>query len=138
MTDHTDERRIAAAADPETDAPGLPARRLAAMLIDEVLKARLALDETFERLVPDFKLDAADAGLARAIAITAFRRLGTIQHAINARLERGSPRNSGPFEPILLDKDDWDHVSHTVGPERTALLRTYALHPLDRDPLLIG
>jgi 16S rRNA (cytosine967-C5)-methyltransferase len=84
------------------DVPGLPARRLAATLIDEVLKARLALDETYERLAPGFKLDAADAALARAIAITAFRRLGTIQHAINARLERGSPRNSGPFEPILV------------------------------------
>ncbi|CAN7520502.1 RsmB/NOP family class I SAM-dependent RNA methyltransferase [Bosea sp. LjRoot9] len=82
--------------------PGLPARRLAATLIDEVLKARLALDETYERLAPTFGLDAADAALARAIAITAFRRLGTIQHAINARLERGSPRNSGPFEPILV------------------------------------
>jgi len=84
------------------DVPGLPARRLAATLIDEVLKARLALDETYERLSPAFGLDAADAALARAIAITAFRRLGTIQHAINARLERGSPRNSGPFEPILV------------------------------------
>jgi 16S rRNA (cytosine967-C5)-methyltransferase len=84
------------------DVPGLPARRLAATLIDEVLKARLALDETYERLSPTFGLDAADAALARAIAITAFRRLGTIQHAINARLERGSPRNSGPFEPILV------------------------------------
>lgn len=83
-------------------APGLPARRLAATLIDEVLRAGLALDETFERISPDFGLDAADSGLARAIAITAFRRLGTIQHAINARLERGSPRNSGPFEPILV------------------------------------
>ena len=82
--------------------PGLPARRLAATLIDEVLRAKLALDETFERISPDFGLDAADAGLARAIAITAFRRLGTIQHAINARLERGSPRNSGPFEPIMV------------------------------------
>ncbi|MBX9874021.1 MAG: MFS transporter, partial [Beijerinckiaceae bacterium] len=81
---------------------GLPARRLAAKLIDEVLRAKLALDETFERISPDFGLDAADAGLARAIAITAFRRLGTIQHAINARLERGSPRNSGPFEPIMV------------------------------------
>lgn len=82
--------------------PGLPARRLAAKLIDEVLRAKLALDETFERISPDFGLDAADAGLARAIAITAFRRLGTIQYAINARLERGSPRNSGPFEPIMV------------------------------------
>jgi 16S rRNA (cytosine967-C5)-methyltransferase len=82
--------------------PGLPARRLAATLIDEVLRAKLALDETYERIVPDFGLDAADAGLARAIATAAFRRLGTIRHAINARLERGSPRNSGPFEPIMV------------------------------------
>lgn len=87
---------------PAGDVPGLPARRLAATLIDEVLRARLALDETFERLSPGFRLDAADAGLARAIAITAFRRLGTIRHAIDVRLERGSPRNSGPFEPIMV------------------------------------
>ncbi|CAN5256918.1 transcription antitermination factor NusB [soil metagenome] len=85
-----------------TAAPGLPARKLAAAVIDEVLRARLALDDTHERLAPSFGLDAADSALARAIAITAFRRLGTIQEAINARLERGSPRNSGPFEPIMV------------------------------------
>lgn len=81
--------------------PGLPARRLAAALIDEVLRAGTALDETYERMAPSFGLDAADAALARAIAVTAFRKLGTIQNAINDRLERGSPRKSGPFEPIL-------------------------------------
>jgi len=99
--------RSQAQQDDETDAgtpaaPGLPARKLAAAVIDEVLRARLALDDTHERLAPSFGLDAADSALARAIAITAFRRLGTIQEAINARLERGSPRNSGPFEPIMV------------------------------------
>jgi 16S rRNA (cytosine967-C5)-methyltransferase len=84
------------------DVPGLPARRLAATVIDEVLRARLALDETFERLSPDPGLDAADLGLARAIATVAFRRLGTIRHVLDARMERGSPRNAGPFEPILV------------------------------------
>ncbi len=83
-------------------APGLPARKLAAAVIDEVLRAKLSLDDTHERLAPAYRLDAADSALARAIAITAFRRLGTIQEAINARLERGSPRNSGPFEPIMV------------------------------------
>ena len=83
-------------------APGLPARKLAAAVIDEVLRAKLSLDDTHERLAPSYGLDAADSALARAIAITAFRRLGTIQEAINARLERGSPRNSGPFEPIMV------------------------------------
>ncbi|PZN99023.1 MAG: MFS transporter [Hyphomicrobiales bacterium] len=83
-------------------APGLPARKLAAAVIDEVLRAGLALDDTHERLAPSYGLDAADSALARAITITAFRRLGTIQEAINARLERGSPRNSGLFEPIMV------------------------------------
>ncbi|QEL24684.1 MFS transporter [Bosea sp. F3-2] len=94
-------RRPQAPAPKRDNAPGLGARRLAAEIIDEVLRARTALDETLERLLPDSGLDAADAGLARAIAVTAFRRLGTIQHAIDERLDRGSPRHSGPFEPIL-------------------------------------
>jgi 16S rRNA (cytosine967-C5)-methyltransferase len=104
MSDHTATGSDAVSPESLTTetVPGLPARKLAAIVIDEVLKARLALDETFERLAPSFKLDAADLGLARAIAITSFRRLGTIQHAINARLERGSPRNSGMFEPIVV------------------------------------
>lgn len=102
MAGHSPSRRRPQAPAPARDnAPGLPARRLAASVIDEVLRARTALDETFERLLPDAGLDAADAGLARAIAITAFRRLGTIQQAIDERLDRGSPRQSGPFEPIL-------------------------------------
>ncbi len=86
---------------PLSNAPGLPARRLAAAVIDEVLRARVALDETLDRLVPASGLDATDAGLARAIAITAFRRLGTIRQALDERLDRGSPRHSGAFEPIL-------------------------------------
>ncbi len=84
------------------DAPGLAARRLAATLIDEVLRAGTALDETFERMALTAGLEPADAGLARAIATVAFRRLGTIRNMIDARLERGSPRKSGPFEPIMV------------------------------------
>ena len=84
------------------DVPGLAARRLAAALIDEVLRAGTALDETFERMAGASGLEPADAGLARAIATVAFRRLGTIRAVIDARLERGSPRKSGPFEPIMV------------------------------------
>ncbi|MGX1789375.1 RsmB/NOP family class I SAM-dependent RNA methyltransferase [Bosea sp. NPDC055332] len=84
------------------DVPGLAARRLAATLIDEVLRAGTALDETFERMAQAAGLEPADAGLARAIATVAFRRLGTIRQVIDARLERGSPRKSGPFEPIMV------------------------------------
>ncbi|MCP4561676.1 MAG: methyltransferase domain-containing protein [Bosea sp.] len=84
------------------DVPGLAARRLATTLIDEVLRAGTALDETFERMAQTAGLEPADAGLARAIATVAFRRLGTIRAVIDARLERGSPRKSGPFEPIMV------------------------------------
>ncbi|AZO79973.1 MULTISPECIES: RsmB/NOP family class I SAM-dependent RNA methyltransferase [unclassified Bosea (in: a-proteobacteria)] len=87
---------------PADEAPGLAARRLAATLIDEVLRAGTALDETFERMALAAKLEPADAGLARAIATVAFRRLGTIRQVVGARLERGSPRKSGPFEPIMV------------------------------------
>ena len=37
-----------------------------------------------------------------------------------------APRDE-EHEPVLLDKDDWDHVTHTVGPERGELLRSYAI-----------
>lgn len=86
----------------DEDAAGLPARRLAATVIEEVLRARTALDETHERLAPGFRLDAADASLARAIAVTAFRRLGTIRQALHARLDRGMPKKSGAFEAIMI------------------------------------
>lgn len=103
MTDRTPSRGRPQppASAPDSDAPGLPARRLAATVIDEVLRARVALDETLDRLLLDSGLEAADAGLVRAIAVTAFRRLGTIRRALDERLDRGSPRHSGLFEPIL-------------------------------------
>jgi len=51
------------------DVPGLAARRLATTLIDEVLRAGTALDETFERMAQTAGLEPADTGLARAIEI---------------------------------------------------------------------
>jgi len=55
------------------------------------------------------------------------------QHHLQAHAHVGdrdyvliAPRDE-EHEPILLDKEDWDHVTHTVGPERTALLRAYAI-----------
>jgi 16S rRNA (cytosine967-C5)-methyltransferase len=82
--------------------PGLGARRLAATLIEEVLRAGTALDETYERLAGPARLEPTDAALARAIATVAFRRLGSIRKLLAARLERGLPRQSGPFEAILI------------------------------------
>jgi len=93
---------LSSQAAPADIVPGLAARRLAATLIDEVLRAGTALDDTFERVVASAGLEPADAGLARAIATVAFRRLGTIRRVVDDRLERGSPRRSGPFEPIIV------------------------------------
>lgn len=84
--------------------PGLAARRLAVHVIDEVLRARVALDETLERLVNESQVDlsAHDKALARAIATVAFRHFGTISGAIDERLSEGSPRNGGLFEPVMV------------------------------------
>ena len=37
-----------------------------------------------------------------------------------------APRDE-EHEPVLLDKENWDHVTHTFGPERRELLEAYAL-----------
>lgn len=86
------------------DVPGLAARRLAVSVIDEVLRARVALDETLDRFIADSpdELSGHDRALARAIATVAFRHFGTISSAIDARLSEGSPRNGALFEPVMV------------------------------------
>jgi 16S rRNA (cytosine967-C5)-methyltransferase len=88
----------------EPDAPGLAARRLAVAVIDEVLRAKVALDETLERFISESQADLSghDRALARAIATVAFRHFGTISGAIDDRLSEGSPRNGGLFEPVMV------------------------------------
>lgn len=84
--------------------PGLAARRLAVAVIDEVLRARVALDDTLERFIGEMSDDfsAHDKALARAISTVAFRHFGTISAAIDARLSEGSPRNGGLFEAVMV------------------------------------
>ncbi|MFC7395806.1 RsmB/NOP family class I SAM-dependent RNA methyltransferase [Chelatococcus sp. GCM10030263] len=87
------------------EAPGLAARRLAVAALTRVLQDRQGLDEAFEDLgnTPEFKaLAARDVGLARAIATSACRRLGTIRGALAQRLPRGLPRKAGALEAILV------------------------------------
>jgi len=85
--------------------PGLVARRCAMMAIDDLLIRSLPLDETLDRILsgPDGKtLSDRDRGLARAIAMAATRRLGTIGDALMTRLEKGLPDHSGRLESILV------------------------------------
>lgn len=105
---------------------GFETRRLAARVIDDVITRRLALDETLELALaaPDARaLDDRDKGLVRAIATSAIRYFGVISKALAARLERGLPRHSGPFEAIMasgiaqilyLDVPDHASVDLTV------------------------
>jgi len=83
------------------EAPGLPARRAAADILDAVLRRRRPLDE---------QLDTADLGalperdraLARNIVATALRRLGTLRHLLAEQLKRGLPREAPRVETVLL------------------------------------
>ncbi|MGV7032788.1 RsmB/NOP family class I SAM-dependent RNA methyltransferase [Methylobacterium symbioticum] len=90
-------------ADPAQDAAlpeaaGLPARAAAARAVAELLgqNRALALEDALAQHVRS--LAPADAGLARAIATTTFRRLGLIRRTLDARLERGLPEH----QPVLL------------------------------------
>lgn len=100
----TQKRPVPAPSDvtPAHDHPGLAARRLAVAAIDEVLRSGAALDECFGRLAAASGLPSGDQALARAIAVVAFRRLGSLRAALAERAERGLPERAGPLEPILL------------------------------------
>lgn len=105
---------------------GLETRRLAARIIDDVISRRLALDETLDiaMVSGDARaFDERDKGLVRAIATSAIRHFGAISKALSARLERGLPLHSGPFEAIMasgiaqilyLDVPDHASVDLTV------------------------
>lgn len=87
------------------DIPGLVARRCAMLALDDFLMRSLPLDETLDRVLsgPDGKgLSDRDRGLARAIAMAATRRLGTIGEVLMKRLEKGLPDHSGRLESILV------------------------------------
>ncbi|MGJ3264230.1 MAG: RsmB/NOP family class I SAM-dependent RNA methyltransferase [Salinarimonas sp.] len=80
--------------------PGLGARRLAFEALEETLRARRAVDDVLAARAPAAALDARDLGLARAIAVTALRRLGTIRAAIAERL--AAPVSDPRLEALLV------------------------------------
>ncbi len=90
---------------PLEEIPGLMARQCAMLAIDDLLVRSLPLDESLDRILstPEGKtLSERDRGLARAIAMAATRRLGTIGDALMSRLEKGLPNHSGRLESILV------------------------------------
>jgi 16S rRNA (cytosine967-C5)-methyltransferase len=85
--------------------PGLAARRIAADLIDGVLRRHRPLDEQLEggEAASAFgALAERDRALARKLVGTVLRRLGTLRHLLQSALDRGFPADAPRVETILL------------------------------------
>jgi 16S rRNA (cytosine967-C5)-methyltransferase len=89
---------------PPPEIPGLAARRVAADVIDGVLRRKLSLDEqlTGRGANPGFiSLPDRDRALARRLIATVLRRLGTLRKLLEGFLERGFPNEAPRVETIL-------------------------------------
>jgi len=88
---------------PKAEAPGLAARRVAADLLDGVLRRHRPLDEQLEDKQSAIGLLAErDRALARNIVATVLRRLGTLRHVLGGFLDRGMPTEAPRVESALL------------------------------------
>ena len=86
-------------------APGLAVRRIAADIIDGVLRRNRSLDEQLDSGKSNAALTALpdrDRALARALVAMVLRRLGTLRHLIGLFLERGLPKEAPGVETALL------------------------------------
>jgi 16S rRNA (cytosine967-C5)-methyltransferase len=86
----------------ETPPPGLAARRIAADVIEGVLRSKRPLDEQLESSNLDTLEDERDRALVRAIVATVIRRLGTLRHLLTGFLDRGLPSSAPRIESVLL------------------------------------
>ena len=86
------------------EVPGLAARRVAADILDGVLRRHRPLDEQLEgEASPGLSaLSERDRALTRKLVATALRRLGTLRHLLGGALERGFPADAPRVETILL------------------------------------
>jgi 16S rRNA (cytosine967-C5)-methyltransferase len=85
--------------------PGFAARRIAADIVDGVLRRNRALDEQLDGATANAGLAALpdrDRALTRALVATVLRRLGTLRHLIGLFLERGLPAKAPQVEAALL------------------------------------
>jgi 16S rRNA (cytosine967-C5)-methyltransferase len=113
------ERPPAAEAPADTPGAGLTARAAAARVLEVALERRGGLDEalndrSFTSLSPQ------DRAFARALAMAALRRLGPIDRALDAKLERAPPPavrtllRIGAAQLYALDVPDFAAVATTV------------------------
>jgi 16S rRNA (cytosine967-C5)-methyltransferase len=107
------------------DVPGLAARRIAAEILEGVLRRGRPLDEQLEGAqapVGLANLSERDRALVRRIVATVLRRLGTLRHLIGGFLDRGMPDAPraesalliGAAQILLLDVPDHAAVDLAV------------------------
>ena len=104
-----------------TDEPhdGLAAREAALDLVAAALDHRGGLEEAMDR-TPFAALEPRDRGLARMIAMTLMRRLGTIDALLNPRLRKAPPERVmmllrlGVVQAFYLDTPSFAAVDTTV------------------------
>jgi 16S rRNA (cytosine967-C5)-methyltransferase len=85
--------------------PGLAARRVAADVLDSVLRRGRPLGELFEgkQAQPGLtSLADRDRALARRLVATVLRRLGTLRHLLGLFLQQGLPADAPRVETALL------------------------------------
>lgn len=82
--------------------PGLAVRRLAADILDGVLRRRRPLDELLDGGTALAALDERDRALVRALVGTVLRRLGTLRHLLGRLLARPLPAQAGRAQTALL------------------------------------
>jgi 16S rRNA (cytosine967-C5)-methyltransferase len=90
---------------PQPEVPGLAARRIAADILDGVLRRRVPLDEQLsgKNAHPGLvTLADRDRALMRRLAATVLRRLGTLRHLLGGFLDRGFPREAPRIESVLM------------------------------------
>jgi 16S rRNA (cytosine967-C5)-methyltransferase len=84
------------------NAPGLAVRRIAADILDGVLRRHRSLDEQLDGPKELAALPERDRALARALVGTVLRRLGTLRHLVGLFLDRGAPAQAPLVETVLL------------------------------------
>jgi 16S rRNA (cytosine967-C5)-methyltransferase len=87
------------------DTPGLAVRRIAAGVIEGVLRRNRPLDELLDSGEDGAALTALsdrDRALTRALVAVVLRRLGTLRHLLDSLLDRGLPAKAPRLETALL------------------------------------
>ena len=90
---------------PQPEVPGLAARRIAADILDGVLRRRIALDEQLSGRAAHPGLPTLadrDRALMRRLVATVLRRLGTLRRLLGGFLDKGFPVDAPRVETILL------------------------------------